>query len=522
MKINRSDAIFLTVSIVFFAIIFLYTCQFAYDSTIVSLVGDDKSYLVGSYHLSKLENFSDEQKWQYFYFHIHKPLIIAITAGLHWLDLSYFWFMIPFIFYILGGVFLFLFLKDKIQSRIVLFGSILILLFNSVWLYFGMHLLPDIPLATSLLAMVYFLDKSIKASGEFSVKYWYMTALLCAIATLFRLEVLPVFLVPLAYYAYIRYEGKSGTGFLKEVAADRNVLNFIIVFSVAIGLFFGVYIYLIERTTNLWDYPGIVLGQILKVKDVTVSIGVNKGNYAWIPYKTLISFTILPFILSIFGLCLLVKKREKVLYPSAVLFTGLLIESSLLTFLYHGEQRYVTRVFPFLVVFLAYFVDNLLKIRILKNNPLRIVFSIFLMGLVLYSSFFLVHKGLGESDIRYGYDKDMLTIVGSGTVALNWDKDQASVDGYFFIREAMREYDGTYERIFTNVDPASYSEYIRIIDKKEIYQINETSAKQLNASSDIIILLSSGGELQKPHVKHMYFKPNMFFPSGVHVYISKP
>ncbi|MFA6036249.1 MAG: hypothetical protein WC759_04805, partial [Candidatus Micrarchaeia archaeon] len=75
------------VPLALFLLLLLFTYPFASSSLIVSKVGDDKSYMVGSYHLSNFEDLSEQQKWDYAYFHIHKPLIIALMMGVHWLHL---------------------------------------------------------------------------------------------------------------------------------------------------------------------------------------------------------------------------------------------------------------------------------------------------------------------------------------------------------------------------------------------------------------------------------------------------
>ncbi|VVC04837.1 TPR repeat protein [Candidatus Burarchaeum australiense] len=506
-------------AVLFFCALILFTYPLARGSTIVSNVGDDKPYLTGSYYLAHFHDFSAEEKWNYFYFHIHKPMIISLTALLHWSGLSSYWFVLPFIFYILGGVFLFLFLEDKIKSKIVLLGTVLILLFNGIWMYFGMHLLPDIPLATSLLAMLYFLDKSVRPEGGFSRNHWHLTALLCAIAALFRIEVLPVFLVPLLYYGYIKYrrKGTPCMNVLREMARDKEVQRFILIFFLAIVLFYFIYLYLIEKTTNFLDYPGILFKQVSRVRDETLAIGANKGQLLYPLSETILSFTILPFIVSLAGLGLLIKNREKVLYPSAILFVGLLLENSLLTLFYHGEQRYVTRLFPLLAIFLAYFVDNLLRTRFLKSKPLKVIVSILLMLLLLFSSFFLVHRGLGPDQLIMGYLNPMLTSVHPGPVALSWDLNVAAGNGYLFVRDSIRMTGNmSYERLFVNTDPSPFAEYVKVIDNKQVLQLNQSSLGQVRAS-DLIVVLRLKNALNITAINHGYYSNY-----NMHVYILNP
>ena len=153
---TEKDVYLLLAAIFLFAAVAVLLYPSASNSIILSPTGSGE-FMLGSYYFSHFEPLSAEQKQLYGYFNIHRPLLVLMMVGVQWLGLVKFWFLLPFAFYLLGGVFLYLFLKDKIESSIVLLGAVLVLLFNSVYLYFGLHLLPDIPFAASMMAMLYFL-----------------------------------------------------------------------------------------------------------------------------------------------------------------------------------------------------------------------------------------------------------------------------------------------------------------------------------------------------------------------------
>jgi hypothetical protein len=489
------------IPLLLFLLLFLFTYSFASNSTIMSKVGDDKAYLAGSYHLSSFESLSEQQKWDYAYFHIHKPLIIALMMGVHWLHLAAFWWALPYIFYLLGGIFLFLFLKGKVESQIVLFGTVLVLMLNSTYLYFGLHLLPDIPLAASLMAMLYFLDRAVKPDGSFSKNSWHATMACGLLASLFRIETLPVLLLPPLYYSHISK---------KPLLQDKNIRNYALISAITLALFFLLYLFAIEKTTNFLDYPGIMLAQLSKVQAATNAIGANQGNFLYIIVETALSFTLLPFLLSLAGLYMIVRKKAVAFYPAAFLFIFLLLESTLITFLSHGEQRYTTRLFPLLAISLACFLEYFRKTVLARQEYGKQLLAALLL-LLIASSYFMVHQGLLPGQLVIGYRNKMLTVTTPADAGFSLDQAVAADSTYLFIAQAAHAYPSGYSRIFTNANAGQFSEYMRILDNKEVHPISDLDTLGPAREGDIFFLLinSKLGRYQGAYEREFLFPAKM-------------
>ena len=505
----------LAIAVLFFLFIIAYTYPLASNSIIISPAGGGE-FLLGAYHLSHSDNLTPEQKWEYVYFNIHKPLFILLMVAFQLLGLAHYWFLLPYFFYLLGGLFLFLFLKDKIANRVVLYGAVLVLLFNSVYFYFGLHLLPDVPFAALLMAMLYSLDGAVKPDGSFSKEYWRLAMLTGLAATLMRLDGFLVLLMPVLYYLYVKMRKGEGAWWRKAID-DTNLREYVLVSVAAIVLCFSMVVFLTERTTDVWNYPGLLLNQAAKVTDVTADIGENRGNALYVLSETILSFTILSFLFALAGVLLALRRRETQLYPAAALLGGLFFVSTLVTFLLYGEQRYVTHLFPMLVVFAAYAVDRAVKLAPLKGEYARGAIAVLLIALLIYSSYFLVHRGLGEGNELLGYadEKQALDVILPGTVQLEWDRHYSAITGYFYVQEAIRNYPGNYTRIFVMFDPISFAEYVPIIYGKKVYELDIADLGLVMTGSDIAIVLTKSTIAEgTSYTKHL------FYPEyGRHLYI---
>jgi hypothetical protein len=231
------------------------------------------------------------------------------------------------------------------------------------------------------------------------------------------------------------------------------------------------------------------------VNEVTADIGGNKGNATYVLSETILSFTILPFALSLLGLCLAIRKKETCLYPAAAILLGFFAESTLQTILLHGEQKYLTRLFPLLVIFVAYAVDWLLK-KARLEGPVKNVAALAIVALLVYSSYALVHRGLGEGQVIFGHS-DMRVVILPADQALESDLQKGNLD-YIILTEVLKLYGtGNFERIIINGKPDAYAEYIRIIEGKEVYQLNETNGRHLE-QADIIVIVSIKSKLDIP------------------------
>jgi len=479
----------------FFLLLLIYTYPIANKSTIVNNNGDDKVYLVGSYELTKFRNFESSEKWLYFYNHIHKPLIIFLTAILHFYGLSYFWYVLPYLFYCLNDLFLFLFLKGFLRSNILPYFAVIFLSVNSVWLYFGLHLLPDIPAATCLMGMVYFLNKFLQNEKPSNISLL-MTSFFATATVLFRIEFLPILIVPPVFYLFKIHNktSKQKTNIFKMIF-NSTIIKFIGFFIVSCILFYIFYIYLIEKSANILDYPSLVLEQLVKSSETIQNIGANKGNLLYVPSEILLSFTILPTIFSVLGIIVAIKNKKTELYTSMTILFLLFIISTLIGFIAQAEQRYVTRFFPILTIFLFYFLDDFFCSSskfFIKNNVIRYFTIAFTCFILIYSSYFLVHKGFGPSNKIKGFEQKMLTVDSKAEEAFGLDKDISAEYGYLFIKEiiefpSFREY----ENIYTNVNISSYEKYVEIINKKNLFLLNSTQNLPRNS---IIIILSKKEE----------------------------
>jgi len=496
-----------------FAAVAVLTYPLASNSIILSPTGSGE-FMLGSYYFSHFEPMNAAQKQLYGYFNIHRPLLVLMMVGVNLLGLVKFWFLLPFAFYLLGGVFLYLFLKDKIENDIVRLGSVLILLFNSVYLYFGLHLLPDIPFAASLMAMLYLLDRAVKPDGTFSEKYWRLTLIAALAAALMRVEGFLALLIPLFYYAYVKNR-TEGDWWQRKALADRNIWEYALASVVVVSLCFAALIFLTERTLDVWNYPARLMEYIPKLSEDVANVGANRGVLDYILSETILAFTILPFIFSMLGLWLALSKRERTLYPCTALLIGLLLMNTLVTFFSHGEQRYVTHLFPMLVVFAAYAVDRAVKKVPLKGGYARGIIAVLLVALLVYSSYFLVHKGLGTGDVIKGYadNKKTLAVTMEGSKGFEGDRKFSAISGYIFVRDAIRSYGGDYSRVFISFNPAEFAEYVRILEGKEVHMLNRTNWERMG-DSDIAIIIATA-----PFDEHAKYSRYVFDERAkVHVY----
>ncbi|MDO8339703.1 MAG: hypothetical protein Q7T16_03535 [Candidatus Burarchaeum sp.] len=510
----EKDLYLLLAAAFLFAAVAVLTYPLASNSIIISPTGSGE-FMLGSYYFSHFEPLTADQKQLYGYFNIHRPLIVLMMVGVHWLGLANVWFLLPFAFYILSGVFLYLFLKNKIENQIVLLSAVLLLLFNSVYLYFGLHLLPDIPFAASLIAMLYFLDKAVKLDGAFSETYWRLALIAALAAMLMRMEGFLALLIPLFYYAYAKWGGDVA-GWPRKALADRNVREYVLMSIVAVSLCFTLLLFLTERTLDVWNYPARMAEYIPKLSGDISNVGANKGSPDYILSETILGFTILPFIFSLLGLGLALSRREKALYPCAALLIGLFIMNSLMTFFSHGEQRYVTHLFPMLTVFAAYAVDRVVKKVPLKGEYARGAIAVLLMALLVYSSYFLVHKGLGKDNEILGYSSKKMTVsvTTEATEGFEWDRNFSAMIGYFYVQEAIRNYEGSYSRIFVTFDPTGFAEYVPMMYKKNVYGMSVSELWRLTGNDIAIILTNQTVPEGAPYTKHL------FYPEyGRHLYI---
>ncbi|MFA6035535.1 MAG: hypothetical protein WC759_01100, partial [Candidatus Micrarchaeia archaeon] len=282
-----------------------------------------------------------------------------------------------------------------------------------------------------------------------------------------------------------------------------------------------------EKALNFASYPGIFLEQLSKVQAATNAIGVNQGNPLYIIVETALSFTLLPFALSIAGLYLILHKRATSVYPAAALFAFLLLESSLITFLSHGEQRYTTRLFPMLAIFLAVSLDYIFCYLSSRSGHGRYL-AIALSLLLILSSYYMVHHLLLPGLPVHPYSNRMLTVDSPASEGFTLDYVTAAGSGYYFITEALHSYGGSYGRVFTNTDSSKFAEYVRIIEGKELYNLNEETKAQLRGT-DLIIMLrhAAEGEYNGSYLRHNYYNFNFRMGSevrsiNVHVYLMTP
>jgi hypothetical protein len=253
-------------------------------------------------------------------------------------------------------------------------------------------------------------------------------------------------------------------------------------------IFFAAYLFTIEKTANILTYPGIMLAQLSNVQAATNDIGANQGNPLYIIVETALSFTFLPFLLSLAGLYLILRRRATSFYPAAALFAFLLLESSLITFLSHGEQRYTTRLFPMLAIFLAVYLEDLRKTVLAKQEYEKQILAALLLLLVA-SSYFMVHRGLLPSQVMLGYPNRMLIASTTAGEGFEMDRAIAAESTYLFIAEAARAYPSGYSRIFTNANAGQFAEYMRILDNKEVHEIGDLDRLGRAGKGDVFFLL---------------------------------
>ena len=283
-----------------------------------------------------------------------------------------------------------------------------LLAINSVWIFWNYHLLSDTPALAFHLAALYFLVRAMKSRVKVNgyKAYWYGS--MCALTSiLFRFDQIFLLIIPMLYYLSIR---EFPSHWHKKALLRYGS-------SIILGTFIFTLLRYWWLSYIIWNYlpfPTIFKLAFYSFQDSMF----NKGRSLYILVETVMSFAILPSLIAIFGAIYFLKKWKSGVYPkanfipflSAILFT---LSLTLRNYFFGAEQRYVLPLLPYMALYAAYGLTELMKKWRREGNYVAI--------LCILSTYFLPNLITPDYIFVPSADRSFVVI---GKVSRIWNMEQ--------------------------------------------------------------------------------------------------
>jgi len=315
------------------------------------------------------------------YENVHKPLIMMLFAlllksagiGISIISIR----LLSPMMDILSAYFLYLIGCKLFSRRVGLVGAFLLTL-NSVWWYFGHHILSDVPSIAIALGAFYFLLKGMENVGWKGLRYYILAGTCAGISILFTYAQLPLLFLPLLLVLPFSTSEKNKKSFF--VKSGIYILLSVLIPLIGTGIFI------------LWIH-GFKLSEISLMKIIAYnqhvmhSVIFHRGEWLFYFKELFWSLTILPFFLAGYGIYSVLEEWKKDLRGEKILpliYFLLFFVSLTLRLCIMGEQRYVLSLLPIACLYVAIAVE-----KIADYDPKK---GVLILVLALLSGFYMPHK----------------------------------------------------------------------------------------------------------------------------------